>query len=327
MDSSHPPVSVVVPLYNKADVLAEALASVLAQAMQDFELIVVDDGSTDGGSATVEALQDPRVRLIRQDNRGVSAARNRGILDARGTWIALLDADDVWTATHLTDLLSAAVDTGLIAVFSNLIPESRQVPAIPWTTPSQRVNDYFAFALANGGYPISSSSVLLRRGPLIKSGMFAVGETIGEDIDMWCRLAIRGSFQYVARPSAKYRDTLVSSAARNLSKKARFPLFAWRLPQLIAAGEVPSRLLGSARRYANFLLLEYARQLLDRGEYLQARQILLQECKFLWDSKRYLRRLLRTSPLGQRAFQLIRRARNGRHGKNGINETSLGTRE
>ena len=142
----------------------------------------------------------------------------------------------------------------------------------------------FLSRLQNGGYPMHTSAVLFRREQLIDCGLFAVGKSMGEDIDMWCRLAFPGSFQYMARPSATYRDALDSSAvARNLRREAPFPVFVQRLPDMISAGEVPARLVPSARRYANFLLLEHARLLLDRGEHSRAREVLLQQCTLAWD--------------------------------------------
>jgi cellulose synthase/poly-beta-1,6-N-acetylglucosamine synthase-like glycosyltransferase len=307
-----PRVSIVIPLYDKADVLRDTLTCILSQTVQDFEAIVVDDGSTDEGGALVETARDPRFRLLRQANLGVSAARNRGILEAQAEWVALLDADDLWLSTHLADLVSAVQHAGVIGAFTNYIFESRGLLAVENGVPSQRVDDYFSFALANGGYPMHTSSVLFRREQLIDCGLFAVGKSMGEDIDMWCRLAFHGSFQYVARPSATYRDALDSSAvARNLRREAPFPVFAQRLPDMISDGEVPARLIPSARRYANFLLLEHARLLLDRGEHSRAREVLLQQCTLAWDPKRYLKRLLRTSLLGQWGFQLTRQMRAG----------------
>jgi glycosyltransferase involved in cell wall biosynthesis len=309
----HPRVSVVIPLYNKADVLKDTLAAVLRQTVQAFEVIIVDDGSTDGGGALVEAVQDPRFRLLRQANLGVSAARNRGILEAQAEWVALLDADDLWLGSHLADLVSAAEDAGVIGAFTNYIFERSGLPAVSYAVPSQRVDNYFSFALANGGYPMHSSAVLFRREQLINCGLFAVGKSMGEDLDMWCRLAFHGSFQYLARPSATYRNALDSGAvARHFKKAAPFPVFAQRLPKMISDGEVPEHLVTSARRYANFLLLEHARALLDCGEHRRAREVLLHECTLAWDPKRYLRRLLRTSLLGQWVFQLARQMHAGK---------------
>jgi len=107
--------------------------------------------------------------------------------------------------------------------FTNCIFESRGLPSVANGVPSQRVDDYFSFALANGGYPMHTSSVLLRREQLIDCGLFAVGKSMGEDIDTWCRLAFRGSFQYVARPSATYRERWIPAPSPATSgEKLRF---------------------------------------------------------------------------------------------------------
>lgn len=87
-------ISVVIPLYNKEASIAQSLKSVLSQEYDDFEVVIVDDGSTDGSVAVVEAINDPRIRLIKQENGGPSKARNTGVKNAKGEWILFLDADD-----------------------------------------------------------------------------------------------------------------------------------------------------------------------------------------------------------------------------------------
>ena len=87
-------ISVVIPLYNKEESIAQSLGSVLSQSYADFEVVLVDDGSTDGSVSVVESIHDPRIRLIRQENGGPSKARNTGVKNARGEWILFLDADD-----------------------------------------------------------------------------------------------------------------------------------------------------------------------------------------------------------------------------------------
>src|ERR1700744_4628044 len=96
MSEGQPFFSVIVPVFNRARQLDAALRSVLAQRCQDFEIIVVDDGSSDNPRATVETINDPRIRFIRQDNQGGGAARNTGINAARGRFVALLDSDDTF---------------------------------------------------------------------------------------------------------------------------------------------------------------------------------------------------------------------------------------
>ncbi len=101
----NPEVSVVIPLYNKGLYIARALNSVLAQTFQDFEVILVDDGSTDDGAEVIGGVDDPRIQLIQQENLGVSAARNRGIEAARAELVAFLDADDEWLPCFLSKII------------------------------------------------------------------------------------------------------------------------------------------------------------------------------------------------------------------------------
>jgi len=101
MTNAKPAIAVVIPLYNKLNYIKRALDSVLAQTVRDFEIIVINDGSTDGSQRVVERCADPRVRLLHQKNGGVSAARNRGIAAARAELVAFLDADDEWLPEHL----------------------------------------------------------------------------------------------------------------------------------------------------------------------------------------------------------------------------------
>jgi glycosyltransferase involved in cell wall biosynthesis len=306
--SEKPFVSVVIPLYNKADFILKTLRSAAGQIDVEFEIIVVDDGSTDGGARLVESSGGPRLRLIQQANAGVSTARNRGVAAAEGKWIAFLDADDLWSHDHLAGLLNAAEDSTTIAAFSNLQLQSRAGgPLIDRKVAAQKVDDYFSFALANGGYPMSSSSILVLRDELLAAGLFTVGISTGEDIDMWCRLACQGPFVYNAKLSATYNDArspnhTASGGAREVAR----PLFAQRFPNMIREGRVPPALVESGRRYANFLFLEYARQLLDCGQFVEARAVLLNQCYVSYDSNRFVKRLLRTWPPGRALFQLSR---------------------
>ena len=98
-------ISVVIPLYNKQNCIRETLRSVLNQSYTDFEVLVVDDASTDGSLEVVREFSDKRLRIIEKPNSGVSATRNAGIATAANEWIAFLDADDIWTSFHLETLV------------------------------------------------------------------------------------------------------------------------------------------------------------------------------------------------------------------------------
>jgi len=194
-----PAVSVVIPLYNKGPHIARALNSVLAQTFQDFEVIVVDDGSTDDGAEVVRGFDDPRIRLIQQENRGVSAARNRGIEAARAELVAFLDADDEWLAGHLETIIRLrrnAPEAGIYATtyiesFSKKgmkKPRFAAIPPEPW---EGLLPDYFK-SCTYGDAPVCSSTACIPKYILTKLEGFQEGFWWGEDTDLWGRVA----FQY-----------------------------------------------------------------------------------------------------------------------------------
>jgi glycosyltransferase involved in cell wall biosynthesis len=301
-----PLISVVVPLYNKAEFVLATVRSAVAQIDAEFEIIVVDDGSTDGGAGLLRSLNFPRLRLIEQVNSGVSAARNRAILAAQGKWIAFLDADDVWSPHHLASLLNAVTEGGVIGAFSNCRLQSRgSAPLIDRKIAAQKIDDYFSFALSNGGYPIATSALMIMRDELIAAGLFAEGVSTGEDIDMWCRLAYRGPFSYSATISATYNDAPSETSIAREAQLAR-PIFAQRLPCLIRCATVPPSLIDSSKRYANFLMLEHARRLLDAGKHVEARAVLLNDCIPRYDLIRFTKRFARTWSFGRYLFRLSR---------------------
>lgn len=157
-------VSVVVPLYNKERTVLRTLAAIAAQDCADFEAIIVDDGSTDGGDAVAEAFPDPRFRLIRQENAGPGAARNTGIAAARADLIAFLDADDVWSADYLSTAvaaLSAHPEAASVTV------GYREMPGGSSTEPMWRRRGLSAgqFALTPGTSAQLAASVLAYMSP------------------------------------------------------------------------------------------------------------------------------------------------------------------
>jgi succinoglycan biosynthesis protein ExoO len=129
-----PAVSVIIPAYNAGKYVGEAIASVLAQTVQDFEIIVVDDGSADNTADVVSGFADPRIRLLKNEiNRGPSYSRNRAMAESSGKWIAVLDADDWWHERRLEFLLSAAGRHQAEIVADNLFL-IRDGEWKPWTT-------------------------------------------------------------------------------------------------------------------------------------------------------------------------------------------------
>jgi glycosyltransferase involved in cell wall biosynthesis len=199
--------SVVIPLYNKAPHIGRALKSVLAQTIPADEVIVVDDGSTDGGGEVVKSFTDRRIKLICQENQGESAARNRGISEAEGGLIAFLDADDTWKPRFLETILhlqkrfpqAGAYATAIEIVDSNNLLHRHQLNILPPGIIEGVIDNYFKVALK---WPLSASSVAIPKKILQEIGGFNVGESLGEDQDTWLRVALRypiaWSNQYLA---------------------------------------------------------------------------------------------------------------------------------
>lgn len=208
--------SIIIPLYNKEGSIAQALDSVMAQECQDFEVIVVDDGSTDGGAAVVENYGDPRIRLVRQENAGVSAARNRGIEEARGEYVAFLDADDVWMPGFLSEIVALQKEFPQCrAQATNYVFNSNGVKSptilrkIPFSGESGVLVNYFEVASCSHP-PVCSICVCIERRLLLEIGGFPVGIKSGEDLLTWARVAVRTDWAYSMKEMAQYNFDQVS---------------------------------------------------------------------------------------------------------------------
>ena len=181
-------ISVVIPLYNKAAEIGRTLGSVLRQSVQPREIIVVDDGSTDGSADIVERMASPIVRLVRQPNAGVSAARNSAIEMATGRWIALLDGDDWWREDYLLQmarLIERYPDCG--AYGSGFYVDNGSGLVVGDTPQIEGVVNFFEESMRR--YVLIPSATIVRRDLVIRLGGFPVGMRMGEDQYLWTRIA------------------------------------------------------------------------------------------------------------------------------------------
>lgn len=194
----HPCISVIIPTYNRAWSVARAVESVLDQDYPKFELIVVDDGSTD---ATPEILQkySDQIRIIRQENHGVSAARNRGISEARGDLIAFLDSDDYWLEGKLEAQVAWFLEHTEIAICQTeeiWIRNGRRVN--PGKRHKKTAGDVFIASLAL--CLISPSAVMVRRELFEQVGTFDASFPACEDYDLWLRITSRHPVGFIEKP-------------------------------------------------------------------------------------------------------------------------------
>jgi glycosyltransferase involved in cell wall biosynthesis len=189
--------SVVIPLYNKALHIERALRSVFDQTVQDFEIIVINDGSSDHGPGIVEKLRDERIRLIDQPNQGASSARNRGIEAAQHNFVAFLDADDEWLPDYLYNiriLIKNFPGCGVYATgYQTIRPNGQKyltnlskLPLEPWTGILPNFFEVF-----QDGSPFCSSSTVVPKPILVDLGGFPGGVVLLEDISCWTNIAIR----------------------------------------------------------------------------------------------------------------------------------------
>lgn len=203
--------SIIIPLYNKEPYIIKTIQQVLRQTIQSFEIIVINDGSTDHGKDKVSSITDNRVRLINQDNQGVSAARNRGIKEARGKYICFLDADDVWNE----DFLKVTYDLFLnfpeakMACPSYRVSYGKRMVTPVWKsvdlTKDSLVADFFE--MATGSFWVCNSScIAIERDALFKmNNYFPEGETVYEDFDFWIRLGARYKMAHSNKICATYQ--------------------------------------------------------------------------------------------------------------------------
>ena len=202
-------ISVVVPLFNKEEFIASTLESILGQTFANFELILVNDGSTDDSLEILKTFRDDRIQLISIENSGVSVARNTGIQAASYPWIALLDSDDRWAPDFLEDMIAATKKfpdqkifaSGRSRVFEGNT-ERYEHEFLPAEGETKKLN---YFEVISKYLPlVNSSNVMIEKELFYSNGMFKPGQRKHEDHDMWLRLCVDESVVFVNKPLSFY---------------------------------------------------------------------------------------------------------------------------
>ncbi|MFY9555299.1 MAG: glycosyltransferase [Blastocatellia bacterium] len=259
-----PEVSVIIPTYNSARYLSDAVDSVLAQTFKDFEVLVIDDGSTDDTQSVMSRYASP-VRCIRQENRGVSAARNRGIEESRSRYIAFLDADDKWRRDKLDRQLAALANRrDCRACYTAFTIADSELVALE-VNRSNRLGRALDDLLLVGNVIGTPSTVMCERSLFRETGNFDPALSQCADWEMWVRLAVISEFVYIDEPLVIYREH-----SGNMSRSAAL-LERDSLLVLEKAYELPDLppWLGARRRVAfarNYMTL--AGTYFHAGQYL-----------------------------------------------------------
>jgi glycosyltransferase involved in cell wall biosynthesis len=240
--------SVIIPLYNKAPYIRKALESVLAQTYTDYEVIVVDDGSTDDSCAIADEFvreamgnglwaideennrQSPianRLMLLKQQNAGVSAARNNGVAQASGEYIAFLDADDWWEPTYLERMARLIDDYPKAGLYAcNYVYYKPGKTHVALNIPTGYINYPKAY-YEGGAMPVTSISVAVPRKVFEEVGGFPLGIKLGEDFLLWSKIAMQYKVAFLNEPLAWYNNDVPATlrATRNLHAPEHHMLF------------------------------------------------------------------------------------------------------
>jgi len=274
--------TVIIPLFNKAPYVERALRSALGQTLRASEIIVIDDGSTDDGPARVAMLarRHPGIRLIRQDNAGVSAARNRGIREARTTWVAFLDADDgylPWLLEEFAVLADSFPTAALLgAYFREVDPgfdtavEARR----DFRDGAERKQLASFYDRWWRGTPFFTSSSAARKADLDLLGeAFPVSERWGEDLDLFFRLAERAPVAWTGRVCALYATGVTDSLTSSAADLELIPAFQ-RLKQRAFGKVVPDHERRGALACAATYWMTVARRRIRAGDFTGAMALL-----------------------------------------------------
>jgi glycosyltransferase involved in cell wall biosynthesis len=212
-----PKVSVIIPTYNAMRYLPETMETALAQTMADFEVIVVNDGSTDSVIEWVAQITDPRVRIISQVNQGLSGARNTGVKNAKGEYVAFLDADDLWKPTKLEKqvaCMESNPQVGLVYTWTAMADQNGKPTGR--VIASEAEGDVWQ-QLIEFNMVCCGSTPLIRRSCFEQIGSFAADVSPSDDWDMWLRIATQYKFGVVKEPLILYRQH-PGNSSKNLQR-------------------------------------------------------------------------------------------------------------
>lgn len=239
MTTAVPRVSVILPVYNGAEYLREAVDSILTQTYPDFELIAMNDGSSDGTAAILDAVRDPRVRVIHQENLGLALTLNKGIGLARGEFIARQDADDISRPERLArqvEYLDAHPACGLLGTWS-VIQEDRTPTSRQHKHPCS--NGELQFRLLFDSFFVHSS-VMIRRTALDRAGLYPTDPERNppEDFDLWLRIAQEHELANLPEPLLVYREVpgSISRTRADVLDRRAIAIAAENVERLVGPG-------------------------------------------------------------------------------------------
>lgn len=252
-------ISIIIPLYNKEHFIEQTLKSVLGQTYTDFEAIIVNDGSTDKSVDIVSEFKDKRIKLINQDNKGVSAARNAGIRIAKGEYIAFLDADDEWNPDFLEKMYNLSLRYPDNSVFCTG-QKGRPITTLPQGT--SIIEDHCKYS-----YIYFTGCMFIRTDVFKKVEIFREGIQLGEDRDMWLRICCKYTTVYLNEELVNHPYCTENNLSRTIDTTKSFPYWEWY--------SYPYPIKRSLYRYTTEILMGCVQNLIKQKRYKDAFYFLL----------------------------------------------------
>lgn len=247
-------ISIIIPLYNKEHYIRNTLLSVVSQTYQDWEAIVIDDGSTDGSANNVRTVHDSRITFFQQENHGVSYTRNRAIKLAKGDFIAFLDADDVWTEDYLEKMVQLSKSYPNYYVFCSA-QKGRPINTLPKDV--SIIDDHCFY-----DYIYFTGCMFIRKVVFDKVGGFREGIQLGEDRDMWLRIGCFYSTIYLNEELVSHPYNTENNLSRTINITDSFPYWEWY--------DYPYPHKKSLYRYATNQIVICATELVKQHRYADA---------------------------------------------------------
>ena len=302
-----PTISVVIPLYNNEATIVEAIQSVLKQTFAAKEIIVVNDGSTDGAEGMLKAANLPKVRVLNRKHQGTSASRNIGIKHAKCEFVAFLDPADQWMPSHLEEMVKLTEkfpQAGLFGSRYQVIQENGNFGdaniSLKHIDPDgMLITDYFNL-VSRGDLPFVMSSVVVNRNLFKHIGGFRAGEAIGADQDFFARVALKAGIAYSPNIRVLHFNQSDLISEDQLIPEKECP-FSQRLNLIVANQKIKAGLKRDIQRYCASHLCTIAKLNAQIGRYTIAAKI-LQDPRCKLNPKQYLKAKLITYVSGILAF-------------------------
>ena len=259
-----PKISVIIPLFNKGFIISETLQSVLNQTFTNFEIIIVNDGSTDNGFKIVSQFLDNRIKLLQQENKGAAATRNLGIEKASGELIAFLDADDYWFPNHLEELFKLYTDFPNCGMYgSRYLMKISGNKTIKTTYSSSVTNDFRGilpdFFKASKAYRVGlTSAIAIPKKVLQNNFLFNIAISSGQDLELYTKIAIEKPVAITNLFTVEYNFSLDNQLSKTPISKKRLINF-----EQFQSAEKHHE---SLKNFLDFYRLEYALQFRIAGD-------------------------------------------------------------